>query len=200
MSEKGEASRRSRTPSIRVQQNLIEAAEAVLIREGAAGLTVRAVAQEAKVAPMGVYNRLGSKAGLINLLLIRGFDRLRVALETVEERDPLERLRWCALRYRRFAIDHPAFYAIMFEDAIQCERDSVEVSEHAAATFRILVRNIESASVAGRIDVTEPQEVAQQLWSAMHGAVIMELRSMIMTPNPESTYLNMTDTMLRGLR
>ena len=73
--------RRGRTPSADVERELLAAAEAVLVRDGPGGLTVRAVATEAGIAPMGVYNRLGGKDGLVDALLIRGFDRLGAAME-----------------------------------------------------------------------------------------------------------------------
>src|ERR1700748_3025389 len=73
--------RRGRAPSADIERELLAAAEAVLVRDGPSGLTVRAVAAEAGIAPMGVYNRLGGKDGLVDALLIRGFDRLRLALE-----------------------------------------------------------------------------------------------------------------------
>src|SRR5580704_14283361 len=77
----GPTARRTRTPSADVERELLTAAEAVLVREGPGGLTVRAVAAEAGIAPMGVYNRLGGKEGLVDALLIRGFDRLRAAVD-----------------------------------------------------------------------------------------------------------------------
>src|ERR687893_273816 len=49
-----------RTPSRDLEAALVDAAERVLVRDGLRGLTVRAVATEAGVAPMGVYNRFGS--------------------------------------------------------------------------------------------------------------------------------------------
>src|SRR5260370_1676077 len=70
----------SRPPSPDIGRELVWAAEAVLIRDGPGGVTVRAVAAQAGIAPMGVYNRLGGKDGLVDALLIRGFDRLRAAL------------------------------------------------------------------------------------------------------------------------
>src|ERR1700749_5180354 len=74
--------RRGRTPSADIERELLAAADAGLVREGPGGLPVRAVAAEAGIAPMGVYNRLGGKDGLVDALLTRGFDRLR---ETVEK-------------------------------------------------------------------------------------------------------------------
>src|ERR1700733_4497407 len=72
---------RGRTPAADMERELLAAAEAVLVRDGPAGLTVRAVAAEAGIAPMGVYNRLGGKDGLVDALLIKGFDRLRAAVD-----------------------------------------------------------------------------------------------------------------------
>jgi AcrR family transcriptional regulator len=193
------AGRRTRTPSADVERELVSAAEAVLVRDGPGGLTVRAVAAEAGIAPMGVYNRLGGKDGLVDALFIRGFDRLRAAIAGGDEPDLLERLRVCGLRYRSFALANRHFYAIMFEDAIPHLNISDEATEHAAAAFGELVRNVEMAAAAGAIVAPQPYEVAQQIWSTVHGAVALELNGLVLTPDPEATYRATLDTMLRGL-
>jgi len=196
MSEPG---RRSRTPSAEVERELLAAAETVLVRDGPGGLTVRAVAAEAGIAPMGVYNRLGGKDGLVDALLIKGFDRLRAAIEAGREPDMLARLRSCGLRYREFALANPNFYAIMFEDAIPREQESAEVHEHARGSFAALVRLVELASASGVIAAPNPLEAAQQIWSAVHGAVALELKGLVLTLDPESTYTAFLDTVIRGL-
>jgi AcrR family transcriptional regulator len=193
------AGRRPRTPSSDIERELVAAAEAVLVRDGPGGLTVRAVAAEAGIAPMGVYNRLGGKDGLVDALLVRGFDRLRDSISGGEEADLLERLRACGGRYRQFALANPHFYAIMFEDAIPHEHDSAEVDEHAAAAFGALVRNVELAAAAGGIVAADAQEVAQQIWSSVHGAVALELKGLVLTADPEATYRALVETILRGL-
>jgi AcrR family transcriptional regulator len=193
------AGRRPRTPSADVERELVSAAEAVLVRDGPGGLTVRAVAAEAGIAPMGVYNRLGGKDGLVDALFIRGFDRLRAAIAGGDEPDLLERLRVCGLRYRSFALANRHFYAIMFEDAIPHLNISGEATEHAAAAFGELVRNVEMAAAAGAVIAAQPYEVAQQIWSTVHGAVALELNGLVLTPDPEATYRATLDTMLRGL-
>jgi AcrR family transcriptional regulator len=193
------AGRRSRTPSANVERELVAAAEAVLVRDGPGGVTVRAVAAEAGIAPMGVYNRLDGKEGLVAALLIIGFDRLRASIEGGPEPDMLDRLRACGMRYRQFALANRHFYAIMFEDAIPHEHMSDEVAEHAGAAFGALVRNVEAAASAGLIEAADPSEVAQQIWCAVHGAVALELKGLLQTPDPEATYRATVDTMLRGL-
>jgi AcrR family transcriptional regulator len=193
------AGRRPRTPSADIGRELVSAAEAVLVRDGPGGVTVRAVAAEAGIAPMGVYNRLGGKDGLVDALLIRGFDRLRAAVAGRGEPDLLERLRASGMRYREFALANRHFYAIMFEAAIPHDSRSPEVAEHAAASFDALVRIVETAAAAARIIAPDPREVAQQIWAAVHGAVALELKDLVLTPDPEATYRALVETMLRGL-
>jgi AcrR family transcriptional regulator len=191
--------RRTRTPSASVSAELVAAAEAVLVRDGPGALTVRAVATEAGIAPMGVYNRFGGKDGLLDALLIIGFDRLRAAIESGDEPVMLDRLRACGMRYRQFGLENPNFYAVMFEDAIPHERDSEEVGEHAGAAFGALVRQVELTTAAGSIAAADPVEVAQQIWSCVHGAVALELKGLVQTPDPLATYKSFLDMMLRGL-
>jgi AcrR family transcriptional regulator len=200
MSEASAAGRRSRTPSAEVERELLSAAEAVLVRDGPGGLTVRAVAAEAGIAPMGVYNRLGGKDGLVAALLIKGFDRLRSSIEAGREPDMSARLRGCGQRYRDFALANPHFYAIMFEDAIPYDRHSdEEVKTHAAEAFGALVNIVELASAAGLIEAPDPVEAAQQIWMAVHGAVALEMKGLVLTPDPSATYAVFVETIIRGL-
>ena len=195
--------RRGRTPSADIERELLAAAEAVLVRDGPGGLTVRAVAAEAGIAPMGVYNRLGGKDGLVDALLIKGFDRLRAAVDAAmnDTAEPSMRARFlsCGLSYRQFALDNPHFYAIMFEDAFLHEHDNPEVEEHAKAAFGALVRIVELSAAAGVIAAHDPVEVGQQIWSTLHGAVALELRGLVLTPDPLYTYQSLLTTLIRGL-
>jgi AcrR family transcriptional regulator len=195
------AGRRSRTPSADIERELLAAAEAVLVRDGPGALTVRAVAAEAGIALGGVYSRLGGKDGLVDALLIRGFGRLTAALEAASGPDPLERLRDCGHRYRAFGLANPHFYAIMFEGAIPREQaaEPPEVTEQAAAAFMALVHAVELAAAAAAIIAPDPTEVAQQLWNAVHGAVALELKGLILTPDPAVTYESFLGTLIRGL-
>jgi AcrR family transcriptional regulator len=201
MSEPSAVGRRSRTPSAEVERELVSAAEAVLVREGPGGLTVRAVATEAGIAPMSVYNRFGGKDGLVGALLIKGFDRLRASVESGRDPDMLARLRNCGLRYREFALANSHFYALMFEEVSPHprEQEDDEVATHARAAFGALVRIVELAAAAGVIEAPNPVEVAQQVWGGVHGAVALEMKGLVLTPDPAATYGDFVDTIIRGL-
>jgi AcrR family transcriptional regulator len=195
----GPPGRRTRTPSTDVERELVCAAEVVLVRDGPAAVTVRAVAAEAGIAPMGVYNRLGGKPGLVDALLVRGFDLLFAAITGAADTDPLRRLRTSGVRYRDFALANRHYYAVMFEGAIPHESESAVVAEHAAAAFGALVRHVETAAAAGCITAPDPQEAAMQIWGAVHGAVALELQGMVLTPDAAATYAGLLDVIIRGL-
>jgi AcrR family transcriptional regulator len=188
-----------RTRSVDVERALVEAANAVLVRDGPAGVTVRAVAREAGVAPMGVYNHLGGKDGLVAALLVRGFDRLRETLEQGREPDPVERLRACGLRYREFALSNPQHYAVMFEGALAVEVESPVVQEHASPAFGALVDKVAYAMARGAIPEGDAFDSAQQIWAAVHGAVALELQGLVLTPDPAATYERLVELVIRGV-
>jgi hypothetical protein len=87
----------------------------------------------------------------------------------------------------------------MFEAALRHDHESAEVAVHAAAAFGALVQNVGLAVAAGRIRVPDPTEAAQQIWSCVHGAVALELKDLILTPDPEATYRGTLGMVLRGL-
>jgi AcrR family transcriptional regulator len=188
-----------RTPSRNVETALVDAAEAVLARNGPAAVTVRNVAAEAGVAPMGVYNRFGNKEGLVEALLTRGFDGLRQAVAAHGELDPIDRLRASGVRYRQFALQNPQHYAVMFGGAIPHGEFSPELNECAGGAFQELVGHVATAIAAGRLRPGDPVDIAQQIWSAVHGAVTLEMRGQVQTADPERTYLALLDLIIRGL-
>jgi AcrR family transcriptional regulator len=196
---------RARTPSQDVQQNLLDAAEAVLVRDGLPGVTVRAVAAEAGVAPMGVYNRFGSKDGLIEALVMRSFDLLREAVEGADGSepvaDPVERLVASGRRYREFALTHPEQYGLLFllPRLPQEGAGNPEVEEHARAAFEALVAHVVYGIEAGVIRAGDPVDLAQQIWSTVHGAVALELGQMVLTEDAGLTYEHLLALLVAGL-
>ena len=52
---------------------------------------------------------------------------------------------------------------------------------------------------AGRMRPGEVREVAQQIWSAVHGAVTLEMQGKVLTEDPEVTYNSLIDLVIRGL-
>ena len=188
-----------RTPSRTLEAALVDAAEAILVRDGPAGLTVRAVAAQADVAPMGIYHRFKGKSGLAEAVVMRGFTQLSRAVASGVEVDPLRRLREAGIRYRDFALAHPQHYAAMFADTLGCDLGSAHLGPVAAASFEALVVHVRYAMDRGAIPGADPVDIAQQIWSTVHGAVSLELAGLIRTPDPTATYEHLLQSILRGV-
>ena len=192
-----------RTPSRDLEGALVDAAERVLVRDGLRGLTVRAVATEAGVAPMGVYNRFGSKHGLVAAVLVRGFDGLAASIRTDDGQDAAERLRSCGRSYRRFALSHPQHYEGMFGTGVtpadRAATTTDELAQHATAAFDVLVSEVARAMDAGVLRRDDSKEAAQVIWSAVHGAVALELAGVAQVADPEASYERLLVALTSGL-
>ena len=187
---------RHRTPSQDVSAALLAAAEDVLDREGLAGLTIRAVATEAGVAPMGVYNRFGGKPGLIDALLARGFVLLREAILAAPGHG-LVRLRNSGDAYRQFALAHTHLYTLMFNHPDDVA-PSPETLTSAVESFEALVLLVTDAMSRGDLVESDPVEVGQSIWCGVHGAMSLELAGIGFTPDRARTFHLMNDAVLAG--
>lgn len=188
-------STRRRTASDDVSAALLGAAETVLDRDGTGGVTVRAVAKEAAVAPMGVYNRFQNKTGLLAALATRALDELASAIDVDAAVEPAERLRQACRGYRAFALRHPARYSLIFASGTPLQDQSSAVAAHGRPVFGILVDLI--AGMGER--TTAPTEDAQSVWSAIHGAVSIEITGIGQTPDAAASFENLLDLLVGGL-
>jgi AcrR family transcriptional regulator len=188
---------RHRTASHQVSAALLHAAETVLDRDGIGGVTVRTVAQQGGVSPMSVYNRFENKDGLIVALAMRAVEQLAEAIDVCEDLEPVERFRQACLRYRRFALRHPARYSLIFGAGSPLEDQSSEVAGSGRAVFAILVDLIRSVRMT--VSEYDSAELAQIAWSALHGAITIEQAGIGQTPDPETTYEKLIDLLVDRL-
>ncbi|MGW0181309.1 TetR/AcrR family transcriptional regulator [Nocardia sp. NPDC003345] len=88
-----------------------------LATDGAAALSLRAVARDLGVVSSAVYRYVRSRDELLTLLVIDGYDALGdtvdAALATAPD-DPVERLRITARTVRTWALAEPAWYGLLF--------------------------------------------------------------------------------------
>jgi len=194
---------RRRTPSTAIEEALVGAAFHLLETEGPGALSVRRVAAEAGVAPMGVYNHFEGKNGVVDAIFRAGFatltDELGVVAAGTADDDPAAALCEGLRRYRRLALDHPRTYEVMFFGSIPGFEPSEESLVVAAASFDVLVQAISRGMRAGVFADADPVLVAQQMWAAVHGAVALEIADICMVEDMERTYEALLDTLVRGI-
>ncbi|WP_344945615.1 WHG domain-containing protein [Actinomadura miaoliensis] len=175
-----------------VRVRLLEAAARLLADEGPRALTTRRLASEVGASTMVVYHHFGGMPELVRAVIVEGFARLAEHMAAVPRTaDPVADLGRLALAYRANARANPHLYAVMFggvpldgqappaEEPVAGRAASgagtFGVETFAAETFGVLVEAAARAMDAGRLRRDDPEHVSAQLWSAVHGFVMLEL-------------------------
>jgi AcrR family transcriptional regulator len=103
-----------------LKTSLIEAANIILLRDGADALSLRAIAAEAGVSHMAPYAHFKNKKELIKSIAEAGFVRMADTMEAVAEDlkakkvlSPGELILAYGASYLEFATTHPQLYRLM---------------------------------------------------------------------------------------
>src|SRR5690242_1230107 len=103
---------RPKEHGVETRAALLEAAAEILSAEGAAGVSVRKVAERAGTSTRAVYSLYGDKDGLLQALCQRANDIMRRHHEGVPANpdDPAAELLSLAFAYRAAALEDPRLY------------------------------------------------------------------------------------------
>ncbi|WP_460781933.1 TetR/AcrR family transcriptional regulator [Microbacterium shaanxiense] len=138
------------------RERLLEAAADMIAATPGDDFSLRAVCDQVGVKMPTLYHFFGSKNGLINAVIERGFD-LYMAQKNTHERtgDPIQDIRHGWDAHVRFGITNPGFYTLMYgkvrpghSPAAQSRPSEVllALTEHAAAQGRLVVPPKQAAS------------------------------------------------------
>ena len=101
-----------------MRTEILDAARRQLAEEGTAGLSLRAVAREVGMVSSAVYRYFDNRDALLTALIIDAYDSLGEAVETAEAAVPRADLpgRWrtIARTVRRWALENPSLYALVY--------------------------------------------------------------------------------------
>jgi AcrR family transcriptional regulator len=152
---------------------LIGAGMQILEREGVDGVSLRAVARQARVSHSAPYHHFANKAALLAALAAAGFDRLLEAFgeEATQSgtNDPWERLRATGRAYVLFAMRHPSVFRLMFRPELTRPIDHPMLQEAEARAFGGLVETIVACQQLQRLPDSDSMQLAAFAWSTVHG-------------------------------
>jgi len=175
-----------------VRAELLDAAVAILDADGPDALQTRKIAGAAGTSTMAVYTHFGGMPALIAAVADEGLRQFDVALTMPETADPVADLMATGIAYRRYAIERPHMYRLMFGSTsahgINAPAHDLltltvaEIDDHYPS-FAHVVRGVHRCMLAGRITSpggSPPEDatvvaVAAQFWSSIHGFVMLEL-------------------------
>ena len=147
----------SRTARERVRAELIreitEIARRQLATEGAAGLSLRAVAREMGMVSSAIYRYFPSRDDLLTTLIIDGYNAVGAAVEKAEAAWLSEDYagRWLAAcrAVRNWALAHPHEYALVYGSPVPGYRAPERTIEPAARSAVVFGKIIGDAYRAG---------------------------------------------------
>lgn len=167
----GRRARARRGEGDRLRDEILEAAEHLLVKTGDADrVSIRAVADAVGVTPPSIYLHFADKAEM--LLSVCGarfaeFDAVLLAAGATID-DPLEALMRMGSAYIHFGVDNPEHYRILFMVRNAGKRSLHEMPA-AAAAFGHLVDDVQRCIDSGQFAAANAKLVATGIWTAMHG-------------------------------
>jgi len=147
-----------------LRETLLAAADGVLARQGATGITLRDVAKAAGVSHAAPYHHFASLDEMLAAVAERGFAQLTMAMAApAGESDPRERLLQICEAYVNCARSHPAQFRLMFGPLLARKHEFPALKAAAEGAFAQLL----AASTA--LDAERGAELALLGWSLAHG-------------------------------
>lgn len=200
------ASRGRRGHGERTREDILAAAEALLIATGSEDeVSVRAVADAVGVTAPSIYRHFPDKAHLIFEVCSRQFDQLTAEVTQAigPDADPLDTVVAVARAYARFGLVNPEHYRIMFMGHVD-HAPELYSGERVLETgsFGHVTQLVQGAIDAGQLrpELTDAAVVAHSLWAAVHGVVSLAVaKPNLPAPPVEDRLEAMIDVMLHGI-
>ena len=164
------------TPRSRAREqtmrDIVRIGRSHLATDGAAALSLRAVARDLGVVSSAVYRYVESRDELLTLLVVDGYDELGDAVDaavaSIERGDHAGRMAAIGRAVRSWALAEPATYALLFGSPVPgYEAPAERTTEPGTRVVRRLVEVWEDAWQAGEVslpdDAVAPRRLARDL-------------------------------------
>lgn len=164
------------------QQKILEAARALLLEEGIAGISMRVLAEKVDYSPAALYKYFASKEEIVEVLRQEAW-QMMAAFEP--EPPPAGTTSLADLyvhsgrNYIRFASQYPEYYQLIMSTTETGPASLEEFKQHP--NFVELLRFVEAAVAAGEFELPEgyaPIHLALLSWFAVHGISLLKLTMM----------------------
>lgn len=139
-----------------LRQTALDIALDILERQGAEGLSLRAVAERAGVTPMALYRHFDDKAALLSAIGRHGFTLLRERMsEAAVEGPGWRKLAAWGVAYVLFARDRPDIYRLMFggPPAWQDDAERASLPERPDTVFGMMTALLRAELPAEEVDL-----------------------------------------------
>lgn len=168
------------------REQLVDAGIRLLGQDGPEALNARRLAAEIGASTMAVYTYFGGMTGFYEAVVREAFVRFGQRLRRLPRTgDTVADLMALGLDYRDYALGNPHVYRLMFGVTAPgaglgighdlTTEGTPTVLAEVNSTFEQLVEIVRRAMAAGRIRPGDEVLVAGQIWSMIHGYVLLEI-------------------------
>lgn len=173
----GTLERREREREL-VRTAIVEAARDLLSEHGLPALSMRAIADRIEYSPATIYLYFKDKEELVREVVHVAFDvmneyMVREVSALGETADALTKYGAMGRAYARFAIEHTAYFRVMFElPAVPHEECP---AQEAPAGLDAVTGTVQQAADSGLIDTSDARRTAILGWGLVHGLTSLYL-------------------------
>ena len=153
---------------------LCDVAEKLFAAHGPDAVTLREMAEALGVSSMTPYRYFKDKDAILAAVRTRAFNRFALAMESAKDGSKAQ----SGNAYLDFALANPAAYRLMFDvsqPTFAKYPDLVQAMDRARLTMGDGLRDL---AAAGRLK-GEVELAGYVFWSAVHGAVMLELAGLL---------------------
>ena len=156
------------------RDRILAAAAALLERDGIDGLTIRKVAQRAKLSPMALYRHFADKDALLNALMGEGLAAWEKIVSAIRVQDPLEWLTAVGEAHLAFALAQPHLYdAAFFLPAPAARQFPADFAQGRSPVIAMAMARIDQAKAEGRLCNKPTLGIALAFAACGYGLVVM---------------------------
>ncbi len=143
-----------------------------IAEDGAAALSLRAIARELKITAPAIYNYFPRRDDLVTALIVDAFtslaDSQKQSIESIPANDPEARLRTLGLAYRDWAIQYEQRYQLIFGTPIPGYEAPADVTLPAAAWALVpLIETIQALYDGDKLRVEKLAKLSPALRSML---------------------------------
>lgn len=155
---------------------LLIAAEAIVNRDGIAGLTLRGVARDVGASHAAPKNHFDDLTGLVSELAAVGFNRFanRMEAAAAAQKTPTDKLNAIGRAYVEFALDDPGLFQLMFRGE-RLDKARPALREAMDRAFATLASSVAATHDGDRDAARLTRAQAARAWSVVHGFAVLLL-------------------------
>ena len=187
-----------------MREEILTAARAIIKAEGIRGLAMRPLGRAVGVTAPTLYDYFPSKEAVLDALFAEGTELLGQEMaEAFATSEPgIGRLRALGDAYRRFALENPDLYFLIFGRVDASYRPGEHQIQCAHGRFDGPVHAVAEAMAVGDLEPGSPELVAHALWTMAHGHVTLEIGGYTEKCDPispDQLYRQVFGYLLRGM-